>query len=405
MTRSGAPPAGLDPALPALAPALDPSAVALRFQRRWPGPGEPPAIRGCLPQHRRWAPGVECEAVYLLTTSLSPVPTIGVVRVRPEGVSHRLYTDDPGLEGLAAATDPARMRAWLAERLGGVPDTCTVVPVSYRPQLRCMLRYQLGGGAGPVYAKVVSSGAFEALAAAAAALGGELAPPLVGVAPEWRLVAQADAGGHSLRSLAVDPPPPGAAAQLRAAGRLLARLHARSGPPGETRSLSGDAAALRHLLPVVESALPASAAGFVAAAGRLAAIGDGEAPAPAHGALRLDQVHLGSAGAALIDLDSYCWAEPARDLGNLLAYLRWREIRRPAAAAALAGVRAALLEGHAEEWGAAVDPGRIALHQAASSLKIAGRCLQKLAVAEWAHLPRLVDVALDGLGGGAGPVG
>ena len=398
-------PAGLDPALPGLGAALDPDAVALRFQRRWPAPGDPPAIRGCTVQHRRWSPGVECEAVCLLTTSRSPVPTLGVVTVRPEGISHHLYDDDPGLEGLAAATDPARMRDWLAERLGIAVDTCTVVPVSYRPGLRCVLRYRLGAGAGPVYAKVVAEGVFEILAGAAAALGGELAPALVGVAPEWRLVAQADAGGHSLRSLAADPPPPGAAAQLRAAGRLLARLHARPGPPGETRTLSGDAAALGGLLAAVESALPSSAASWVDAAGRLAAIGDGAAPAPAHGALRLDQVHLGEAGPALIDLDSYCWAEPARDLGNLLAYLHWREIRRPAAAAALAEVRAALLEGHAAEWGAAVDPGRIALHQAATSLKIAGRCLQKLAVAEWEHLPRLVAAARDGLGAAAGSPG
>jgi hypothetical protein len=119
--------------------------------------------------------------------------------------------------------------------------------------------------------------------------------------------------------------------------------------------------------------------------------------------LRLDQMHIGAGGPVFIDLDSSCRAEPARDLGNLLAYLRWREIRQPAAGATLAAVRAAFLEGYAGEAGATADPVRVALHQAAASLKIAGRCLQKLAVEEWEQVPRLVDLALDGLGAAAGP--
>jgi hypothetical protein len=104
-----------------------------------------------------------------------------------------------------------------------------------------------------------------------------------------------------------------------------------------------------------------------------------------------------------IDLDSSCRAEPARDLGNLLAYLRWREIRQPAAATTVAAVRAAFLEGYADEAGTAADPDRVALHLAASSMKIAGRCLQKLAVDEWEQVPRLVEAALDGLGAPAEP--
>jgi hypothetical protein len=40
---------------------------------------------------------------------------------------------------------------------------------------------------------------------------------------------------------------------------------------------------------------------------------------------------------------------------------------------------------------------------AAASLKIAGRCLQKLAVEEWEQVPRLVEAALDGLGAPAEP--
>jgi hypothetical protein len=400
------PPPGLDPALPDLATTLTPAAVARGFERPRPGACAPPAIRSCVLEHVRWSPGVECEAVYRITTSHTAVPTAGTVTVRPEGVEHRLLTADAGLPGLAAATDAARMRVWLAGRLGHPVDVTSITPVSYRPGSRCMLRYELrgGGSATRVYGKVLAPAAYEALAAAAAALGGVLAPPLLGIAPEWRLVVQTDTGGHSLRSLAAHPLPTDALSGLRAGGRLLARLHARSHPAGPRRTLAGDALALRQLLAVMERVSPPTAARFAEGVGRLASLPGSDAPAvPGHGALRLDQIHIGAGGPVFIDLDSSCRAEPARDLGNLLAYLRWREIRQPAAAGTLTAVRGAFLEGYAAEAGAAADPVRVGLHQAATSLKIAGRCLQKLAVEEWEQVPRLVEVALDGLGAAAGP--
>jgi hypothetical protein len=400
------PPPGLDPALPDLATALTPATVARGFERQRPGGCAPPVVRSCVLAHLRWSPGVECEAVYRITISGTAVPTAGAVTVRPEGVEHRLLTADPGLPGLAAATDAARMGGWLAVRLGHPVEVRSITPVSYRPGSRCMLRYELraGGRATGVYGKVLAPAGYEALAAAAATLGGVLAPALVGIAPKWRLVVQADAGGHSLRSLATHPLPADALSGMRAGGRLLARLHARSGPPAARRSLAGDAVALGALLAVMERVSPPTAARFAEGVDRLAALAGADAPAvPSHGALRLDQVHVGAGGPVLIDLDSSCRAEPARDLGNLLAYLRWRELRQPAATGTLAAVGAAFLGGYADEAGAAPEPARVALHQAASSLKIAGRCLQKLAVEEWEQVPRLVEVALDGLGAAAGP--
>ncbi|HVS43852.1 MAG TPA: phosphotransferase [Candidatus Dormibacteraeota bacterium] len=396
------PPPGLDPALGDLGTALAPAAAARGFERRLRVP-----VSGCELAHVRWSPGRVCEAVYRIGVAGPAAATAGVVLVRAEGVEHRILADDPDLPGLGAATDAVRMSGWLSARLGRRVEVRGITPVSYRPGSRCMLRYELGGTRpAHVYGKVLAPEGHTSLAAAVTALGGVLTPPLVGVAAEWGLVVQEDAGGPALRSLAVDPLPERAPELLGAGGRLLARLHAHPGAAGPARTLAADALALREHLTVMERVVPATAERFAAAASRLAAADDEEGPAvPGHGALRLDQIHLTSAGGPVfIDLDSFCTAEPARDLGNLLAYLWWREIRLPAMAPATAAVRAAVLDGYAREAGAAVDPARIALHQAAAALKIAGRCLQKLAVSEWEHVPLLVAAALDELGAPAGGV-
>ena len=78
--------------------------------------------------------------------------------------------------------------------------------------------------AGTVLFGKVMPGAAE-LASTMASLGQALVAPVVGVAPGQQVVVLADAGRRSLGPAATNP-------QLRAGGRLLARLHARPGPPG-----------------------------------------------------------------------------------------------------------------------------------------------------------------------------
>jgi Ser/Thr protein kinase RdoA (MazF antagonist) len=94
----------------------------------------------------------------------------------------------------------------------------------------------------------------------------------------------------------------------------------------------------------------------------------------------------------MIDLDSFCWAAPARDIGNFLAYLRWKAIRRPAQAAFITDAERAFLAGYA-----AVRPLPDAtwrtLYQAVSLLKIAGRRFRSLTVKEWPLVPDLLTAA------------
>jgi len=97
----------------------------------------------------------------------------------------------------------------------------------------------------------------------------------------------------------------------------------------------------------------------------------------------------------MIDLDSYCLAEPARDAANLLAYLRWRSIRGAAPAAAVAHVRGAFVDGYSSGSKGALNAERLRAFEAAALLKIAGRRCRSLSAHEWQHLPALIDTALD----------
>jgi hypothetical protein len=396
-------PARLDPLLPDLAAVLDPVEVVRLFEYRWPGPGPSPSIEGCALEHVRWSPGVECRATHRLTLSAVAGPsatTIGVVTATPAGVGHRLFTADPDLPGLAVVTDPEAMRRWFSDRLGRPIAACSVTPVSYRAGSRCVLRYRLSGGdPAPVYAKLLAADAFEGLASTLRSLDDRLVPPLVGIEPGWRLVAQGDGGDRSLASVVLDPARRDGLAELRLGGRLLARLHRRGGPAGRRRSLADDGEGLRGHLPALRCVSPQVAEQMLTAIDRLAGLAaTAGAVAPAHGALRLDQVHLSARGPVLIDLDSFCWAEPARDLGNLLAYLRWRAIRRPGSAGAVAAVRDAVLAGYAEVAAAPLDTDRLRVFEAATALKIAGRRCRRLAVDEWEDLGALVSAALGLLG-------
>jgi hypothetical protein len=401
-------PPDLDPSLPNLAQALDPAEVATRFERDWPGPGDPPPVSECVQEYLYWSPGAELMATYRLTLS-SPVAratsAFRVVSVRPDGVLHRSFTADPGLPGLGAATDPATIGSWLAERLERPIDVCAVTPVRYRPDRRCVLRYEVRSDDDilVLYGKLLTGDGVEALAAALTALGDSLTAPLVGAAPEWQLIVQSDTGGNSLRSVAAAAAGDNELPDVRAGARLLARVHAGEGPRTRCRSLREDADELRRFLPACELLSPGVAARLRQGIDRLRAYAESPGPTvPSHGAFRLDQVHLTATGPVLIDLDSYCCAERERDIGNLFAYLRWRGIRRPALVRPLADVRAAFISGYESQSVASIDDSRVQAFEALSLLKIAGRRYPRLKVHEWERVPELIAAAFEDLDSVAG---
>jgi hypothetical protein len=391
---------GLDPALEGLAGLLDADAVAKRFPLDGPVEGQLARIT--------YEPGRRAVAVYRLTTaSRSPAArrTVGMVEVTPTASRHRLAVDDPALVGLAEAADGAAMIDRLAPLVAHPVVVCSAEPVSYRPGEHCVLRYDLwaepaGGDQTTLFAKVYAAGA-TAVATTLADLhrcgrrsgAFSVAAPLA-VVPELGLVVQAAAEGQSLGHRLFSP---GSSARVRraaagAAGRALAALHGCAGPVGPVRSLAEEVEDLRRQARVVARVDAELGRGVDAVLDELDRRSAADAaPVPAHGSFRPDHVILDGTQVQLIDLDGYGWAEPTRDAGNLLAYLRWRALRDPRWAPAVADSRAGFLAGYA---GAdELDGERCALHEAVSAVKIVVRRFRRLAVSEWAVVPELVEAA------------
>jgi aminoglycoside phosphotransferase (APT) family kinase protein len=157
----------------------------------------------------------------------------------------------------------------------------------------------------------------------------------------------------------------------------------------DAAELPGHAAAVGHGRPELAASYEELTAAVTEAARRLprAAVCAG------HGAFRAGQlVARDDDAVAVLDLDGFCAADPARDAGNFCAYLAWKAIRDPASASATARARAAFLAGHAAT-GPDLDPDSLAVHQATSMARIAGRRFTNLAVDEWPAVPTLLGEA------------
>lgn len=396
----------LDPALPRIAESFDLPAVGRLFERAWRRP-----IVRCALLSARYEPGALCVTTYALEAGNghgAPARTIGVVEMTPAGRCHRRYDEDPLLPGLAAAVDPAVVGRRLASCCAVSVEDCAVEPVRYRPGERAVLRYVLTTSAGPVvlYGKALAAGA-RALSAALVGLheverddpGAPSVLPPIAVLDDLGLVVQAEVAGDSLHALAFTSALPAAerVALLRSAGRAVAALHDGDGPPAPTRTPADDVRELRAYLPAASLADPSLAtrlAGAVERAGLAWRDAPGQALVPSHGALRTDQLHVSEARVTLIDLDGYCWSQRARDIGNLLAYLRWKAIRQPAHRVLVAEGRRAFRAAY-RRAGDMPGDDLIRTAEAMSLLKIAGRRFRNLSVREWPRLPALVDAALE----------
>jgi aminoglycoside phosphotransferase (APT) family kinase protein len=407
MTR----PLTFDPALPHLPVIADPVATARLFAAAGLGP----RVRVLRRQDTKYRPLTRCVAAFELAVDEPGAAgdrrggaagrTFGAVTVTPDGASARLLDADPELPALAEALDPDRMAARFAGALAGV-ERCEPAPVRYKPGTRCVLRYRLRTAAGPLelYGKLLTHGLDEQLATIAELLAaGARDPAMPGVLPVT--VAWADLGllaqpavedAAELNERAFDPAVPGGRRErwLAGAGRCLAALHGCPLPAAPLRRHADDLDELRGYLGPLQQADPALADRYQTVLAALEQPGPDaeEPPGGTHGAFRTDQFLIERERLVLIDLDTACRAEPARDLGNLLAYLDWKAIRRPATAALVAQAGEVFLAGYAQGREPPAER-RLARHRAASLLKIAGRRYRSLTVDEWPLVPRLVEAA------------
>ncbi len=405
---------GFDPKLPALPLAFDLTAVARLFTEQWPrAEAGPVEITKCKPQDTKYQPGRRCATTYALTVAHPDAPaesTIGVLEITPAGPTHRLYDDDSKLPWLALVTNPQVMRERFGTLLGTLVEDCAVAPVRYRPGVRCVLRYDLRTAAGKYtfFGKLIGQGAEDSMATIAALHNARASfpdlprvlPPLA-YWPELHMLVQAEvAGGAELNDLAFDPAEDAATRErwLRDAGARLAGLHG-CDVAGQKRTMADDLEELREYVAPIAAVDPVLADRYAATAGRLAEASMHGEPAPvaSHGAFRTDQFMIENGELVMIDLDGFCWANPARDLGNFMAYLRWKAIRKPHDAAFIERVGQLFLQGY-RAAGRATDQGWLARYTADSLLKVAGRRYRSLTTKEWHLVPLLIDTAEELLG-------
>lgn len=260
-----------------------------------------------------------------------------------------------GMELLASPWDPTapELAALLAP--GAVPDRPRATTIRYRPRQRHVVRYDAAGsGEDPRYAKLVPGrdGAVAAAAAVALADGldgsGDAATVRpVGVLPGGA-VLYPRAPGRPLPAL-LRPGRAWPEAALRRCGAALRRVHdLRPGPAAAghvitvEHELAGVARAGEHL-----AALDPDAARLldtVLGAAAVALAGRATEVAPGHGDCKLDHFWLDRRTVTFIDVDSAAVTDPARDLGKLLADLRWWAARK--GIRGLAAARAAVAAGY-----------------------------------------------------------
>jgi aminoglycoside phosphotransferase (APT) family kinase protein len=349
---------------PALAVALDEEAASARA-RAWAARADPAAVvDGVRVGSVLYRPDGSCTLRYLVRLSTGRHRTLLVEVPRSAtDIVIRPFPADPGLPTLPVAVDPALMRPVLGRVLPGTGGEraigrCTVDVVHHPRQGRCVLRYRLSpgaGGAGELRHPVVFGKVYgddDAAGAAAAALRllrQELArlprparvtvPRSLAVVPSLRLGLVEAVPGRPLRPYAAGD---GASASVlplpdavRTAARTAAALHLCGLPaaPLPARDLAAEIVATERDIAQLEPVWPDVATRLRPAVSRAieltddhpdatASVGWPLAPVLAHGDFTPSQMLLdGSAGAAVVDVDTVCVAEPALDVGRFLAYL------------------------------------------------------------------------------------
>jgi thiamine kinase-like enzyme len=403
-----------DDQLPDLALAFDFDKVAELFEREVFNSLQEPAGHASVKklQDVKYKPSQRCVTTYELIVGNpdgSPERTIGVLEFTPKGVLPRLYTADERLPWLALATNMNHMRRLFSE-LPGFGEQATlleIIPVRYTPGLRCVIRYtvQTPSGNELFYGKSFSENA-ERLKKTIidlhqSSLENENMPLIaspVTVWPDLEMIVQAAVpNGIEFTHFIYDQRYDASVREswMFKAGRALGVFHNNSTAPSETKTVYDDLRDLQEYSEIIDKIRADLAAKYEEVLQHLnTKVGQFQEPkaVASHGTMRTDQFLLQEDRLAMIDLDSYCWANPARDLGNFLAYLCWKAIRQPEHAQFVERAGRAFLEGYLNVH-ADIDERWLSVYQAASLLKIAGRRFRSLSYPEWPLITHLIQLA------------
>lgn len=399
--------------------AFDLEAVGQLFQERWPSINNRGVAPGLVHVRRmqdvKYYPTRRCVFTYELDIEPSggaAWSTIGVVEITPNGLSHRLFMDDPGLPSLVTAIDPLEMLRRFNELLGGPGkrdgvEMKRLVTVRYKPGLHCVFRYELDTPLGEqvFYGKLYAEDSARLMQmetslfqASQERLDMPRIPHPMIYWPDIRLLVQpAVINGDELKSYAFDTINEESTREewIHRAGAYIGVLHT-SGLTAETsRTFTDEIHDLHEYSVMVNKINPQLGIRFEETIDEVLAFAHGLSEpvmVPSHGALRTDQFIIQNDALVMIDLDGFCQANPARDVGNFLAYLCWKAIRQPEHASFVERAGQAFLDGYLET-GADLDDRWLVLYQAASLLKIAGRRFRSLTFIEWPLVKHLLDAA------------
>lgn len=380
--------AGLDPALSLLPRALPPTSTRPQWSLH----------------DARWTPGEGCRLAYRVDPGGS-ASTFMAVNVTPVTWSQHDYREDPTLPGLPSASDSALVGDLLAPHCEGPIRRCRIEPVRYRPGSRCVLRYDVETAAGrsTFYAKAFRPERFSEVYPLGTALGAAdggngLVPEATTAWPDLHVIVGAAIRGRAVSAVLGDPAVP-AGERVRLAhrlGDLLARFHRQSGVTAPRWSAADQVAGLATSMAAVRS-------GDAGLGDRLSSVCDVlAAHVPAcgtevlgHGGFRAGQVVLSDDGRLIVlDTDGLCLCAPGRDLGSVLAHLRWQGVRHPEQQQVLCDAGRALLSGYQGRAGA-VDTQALLWWRAAGLLQVAVRRYRRLEIADWPAVPTLVDAAAE----------
>jgi ABC-type multidrug transport system fused ATPase/permease subunit len=276
-------------------------------------------------------------------------PWAAPAAVVPEaGLALHVFPSDPDLPTLRQALSPRTVAT-----LVRCPPTAAAptIEVVHHPRAgACVLRYGIPGrdgdadGGRTLYGKVYADpGRGEAVESFLRALGrgrgeaegwaGSFPRPVL-YAPSLRLlVTEALPGEPAIprllasvlsRTLTAEVWHETAALRtaVRAAGEALARLHGSDLATAPVHTAEAEQCTLRHTLELVAQSWPETARRLLgSSASLLVEPPDAPGLVLSHGDFTPSQVLLDGSSAAVVDLDTLCWADPALDLGRFLAHL------------------------------------------------------------------------------------
>jgi aminoglycoside phosphotransferase (APT) family kinase protein len=405
-----------DDQLPDLPVAFDLDEVASLFQNKLLGANAPLGPSGRVSvnklQDLKYRPANRCVTTYEMVVGKddhSADATIGVLEFTPDGVLPRIFTADDRLPWLRLATDLQEMQRRFAGLPGynGQVKLLEIDPIRYKPGLHCVIRYvaETPSGKAVFYGKSFSRDSDQLMDTIMALhrISQDypempLIPSPVAFWPDLQMILQsAIPDGIEFTKYAYDPAVDDSLREqwMVKAGHTLGEFHDHAAVPGETKTIYDDLTDLHEYTLIMAKVRPDLASKYEEVIQQIITKVDHfrePKTVASHGAMRTDQFILQDDQLAIIDLDGYCWANPARDLGNFLAYLCWKAIRQPEHAQFVERAGRAFLEGYLSVH-QDIDEKWLSVYQAASLLKIAGRRFRSLTFLEWPLVIHLIHAA------------